>query len=253
MIITLSLRSNFVHTRMTLNWYIWIPDQPPPSYDTIFGHAGRAVTKTTDMFRPKSKYVPDTCCEMIWKFVLVNSIICSIPIAQMVVGILYWNQCPLSNKIPLFMVLNGVIWIVAGIRIWAPNWIDHGNCKWFGITLGWLSGIAGLCSIGWFLAGSYFVFKEFRSVEYQPTVENIEPIMKVSPHRNIGGPFTNNTFIVTTKVGTKDNALRIRWNGKNREYLEVTGTHIDLCDKQTVYNGTREAGSWSIFFDFVEV
>jgi len=77
--------------------------------------------------------------------------------------------------------------------------------------------------------------------------------MKVSPHRNIGGPFTNNTFIVTTKVGTKDNALRIRWNGKNREYLEVTGTHIDLCDKQTVYNGTREAGSWSIFFDFEEV
>ena len=57
--------------------------------------------------------------------VLVNAIMCSIPIAQMIVGIIYWDQCPLSDKIPLYMVLTGVIWILAGVRIWAPNWVDQ--------------------------------------------------------------------------------------------------------------------------------
>ena len=86
-------------------------------------------------------------------------------------------------------------------------------------------------------------------------MENVEPMVKVDPYDNIDGPFTNNTFIVTTKEGTKESTLRIKWNGKEREYLEISGTHIDLCDKKTVYNGTgtRQAGSWTIFFDFEEV
>ena len=32
-----------------------------------------------------------------------------------------------------------------------------------------MCGLAVLFVIGWFLGGSYWVFKEFRSVEYQPT------------------------------------------------------------------------------------
>ena len=77
-------------------------------------------------------------------------------------------------------------------------------------------------------------------------------MVKVEPNEEIKGPFTNNTFIVMTKQGTKDHTLRIKWNGKEREFLEISGTYIDLCDKRTAYNGTGTVtgGDWSVFFNF---
>jgi len=55
--------------------------------------------------------------------VLANLLVCGIPLAQTVVGIIYWDQCPLSSNIPLYMVLNGVGWFLLGVKIWAPNWV----------------------------------------------------------------------------------------------------------------------------------
>ena len=52
----------------------------PPTYDSVFGPAGTAFIKTTAMIsdfgksneddekEKKKKYVPDTCCEVFWKF-----------------------------------------------------------------------------------------------------------------------------------------------------------------------------------------
>ena len=80
-------------------------------------------------------------------------------------------------------------------------------------------------------------------------------MVKVEPYDDIDGPFTNNTFLVTTKQGTRNQTLVIKWNGRDSEELKITDKYIDLCDKMFYYrgNGTTQAGEWSIFFNFTVV
>ena len=80
-------------------------------------------------------------------------------------------------------------------------------------------------------------------------------MVKVEPYHNIYGPFTNNTFLITTKQGTRNHTLVIKWNSRESEELKITHKYIDLCDKMFYYsgNGTTQAGEWSIFFNFTVV
>ena len=51
--------------------------------------------------------------EIVLFSVMVNIIMCGLPIAQIVMGFVYKDDCPIDDQIPLFLLVNGI-----GFTLW---------------------------------------------------------------------------------------------------------------------------------------
>lgn len=88
------------------------PYAPPPSYQSLFGQV-REARKTSngliDLLRQLFLILIGTLgCTIIFGFLLI------IPVAMMLVGVIYFNDCKAEN-IPSFLLVGGFVWMVKNI------------------------------------------------------------------------------------------------------------------------------------------
>ena len=53
--------------------------------------------------------------------VAVNIIFCGLPIAQIIMGFIYKDECNKDEKIPLFLLVNGIVFTLIWQQLWIPT------------------------------------------------------------------------------------------------------------------------------------
>ncbi|EFX89714.1 hypothetical protein DAPPUDRAFT_310279 [Daphnia pulex] len=81
------------------------PNAPPPSYDSLFGRV-REVRKTSRGF---VDFIKNLFFFLLGKIglMIVIGVTILIPICMLVVGAVYFNDCPAESHIPIYLIVGG--------------------------------------------------------------------------------------------------------------------------------------------------
>jgi len=80
---------------------------PPPSYESLFGKVrkAKAESKSKTEFCKKVKDIIMTSVG----FVIVIGALLLLPLAELVIGAVYIDDCPLNIRIPIWLIVSGII------------------------------------------------------------------------------------------------------------------------------------------------
>lgn len=143
---------------------------PPPAYDSLFGQV-QAARRSSDGVADFVKNLT------ILFFGTLGCVACIglavvIPGAMVVVGSLYFNECPQENKIPLYLVVGGSITLLnnlLGNFRMQPN--DDPNHVSVTTRRSPLKAFITTFMFIWFILGSIWVYKEYEP-SYDPASPN---------------------------------------------------------------------------------
>ena len=127
----------------------------PPTRSAPFGPV-KVIRKTTGLYRSKRFH-----CQLLLPF--------SIVILSLIFGILYFHNCPIQPRIPLFLVVQGAVGVLLiAIHIFATiSTLCVTKFKYFFICIvAALALIIILFLFAWFIAGNVWVFSATKQVQF---------------------------------------------------------------------------------------
>ncbi|XP_076138072.1 transmembrane protein 272-like [Alosa pseudoharengus] len=89
-----------------------------------------------------------------------------IPIAEIVIGALYLDSCPLQRYIPIYLVVTGVIALSFVLQTFLPSSLYEGNERIRRIWTVWLS-VISLFNFCFLIAGSVWIYSIYKP-NYNP-------------------------------------------------------------------------------------
>ncbi|XP_065176699.1 transmembrane protein 272-like isoform X2 [Sycon ciliatum] len=138
---------------------------PPPSYDNLFGRIKNTKSKSSGLpdFLKKFAYV---LCSSI-ACTIVSCIMLGLPIAMIVIGAIYKNDCEAQRFIPIYLIVAGSFGVVRALCC-AKKGLSKdddedsgadGNAKDCG-------GIIDIFLFAWLICGSVWVYKIYSQVQH---------------------------------------------------------------------------------------
>ncbi|KAG8234951.1 hypothetical protein J437_LFUL015519 [Ladona fulva] len=146
------------------------PNAPPPSYDSLFGRVREA--------HKSSKGIFDFLKNLF--LLLLGTVGCSIilgvtiviPVCMIVIGSMYFNDCPQGEYIPVYLVVGGgfgvfkqLLYISSKVR---PRDEEQPEER---MRQSNMQTLINCFMLGWFIIGSVWVFKEYEP-SYDPSRED---------------------------------------------------------------------------------
>ncbi|XP_063412961.1 transmembrane protein 272-like [Mytilus trossulus] len=150
----------------------------PPSYDSLFGKIAQAKVTSDGNVDFARKSIGIVCNSVIATVLLVVSL--AVPVAAIVIGGLYLNDCPKQKYIPIYLIVFGAFSIVKAVSSLVDNFRARKNEgeQEESKPKSACDGIIGCFLFAWFIAGNVWVYSTYKkfstdelSEEYcQPTL-----------------------------------------------------------------------------------
>ncbi|XP_022326488.2 transmembrane protein 272-like isoform X2 [Crassostrea virginica] len=141
-----------------------ILDEPPPSYDSLYGRIKQAKAESDSnvgFFRTVAGLL----------FASVGCTIClvmilAIPVASIVIGSLYLNKCTLERMIPIYLVVSGAVGIVYNVfgilRKMGKSRNEEGESEDRpGVFTSICNCVFGCFLFAWFIAGNVWIYSNY--------------------------------------------------------------------------------------------
>lgn len=136
------------------------PKDAPPSYQSIFGQMQDAKQNSSgvlDFLQKLVKLLLNTIAVTIFMGIML-----AVPIAMVVIGSIYVNDCPAEKMIPIYLIVAGACYIVknlidlCGRARSREDQDQHGNTPSNG-----LSRLLGCFLLGFFIAGNVWIYRNY--------------------------------------------------------------------------------------------
>jgi hypothetical protein len=85
----------------------------PPTYDSLFAKLKRAKEDSSNPFEYVSKACGIMCGSVL--ITIMFAISAALPAVMIVIGAIYINDCPINNKIPIWLVVSGAFGLLSAI------------------------------------------------------------------------------------------------------------------------------------------
>ncbi|OWF55767.1 uncharacterized protein LOC110455854 isoform X2 [Mizuhopecten yessoensis] len=93
--------------------------EPPPSYESLFGRVKAAQQSSNSSFALCSKlcgvFLSSAFC------LIVMAVLSALPVAEIVIGAVYINDCPVAKYVPVYLVVIGAACLVKFLSILGQN------------------------------------------------------------------------------------------------------------------------------------
>ncbi|XP_052718735.1 transmembrane protein 272-like isoform X1 [Crassostrea angulata] len=150
-----------------------ILDEPPPSYESLYGKIKRAKVESDNnvgFFRTVAGLL----------FASVGCTIClvmvlAIPVANIVIGALYRDKCPLERFIPIYLIVSGAVGIVYNVfgilRKLAKSRNGEGEEEEDrpGVFTSICNCLFGCFLFAWFIAGNVWIYSNYDDWSKDPS------------------------------------------------------------------------------------
>ncbi|CAB3366596.1 Hypothetical predicted protein [Cloeon dipterum] len=130
---------------------------PPPAYDSLFGQI-QAAHQSSDGMNDFIKNLTILLFGTIGCMACIGLAVV-VPFAMVVVGTLYYHDCPVEPKIPLFLVVGGAITLINNFPL---DRADPNNEVTAPQRKSSLRAFLTLFSFTWFVLGSFWVYKQYK-------------------------------------------------------------------------------------------
>ncbi|XP_048751354.2 transmembrane protein 272-like isoform X1 [Ostrea edulis] len=137
-----------------------IVDEPPPSYDSLYGRIKKAKVESDS-----NVGFARTVATLL--FTSVGCTIClililAVPVANIVIGALYLDKCPIQRYIPIYMIVSGAVGIVYNVfgilKKMAKRSEDEDTEERPGTFTSVCSCVFGCFLFAWFIAGNVWIY-----------------------------------------------------------------------------------------------
>ncbi|XP_062597315.1 transmembrane protein 272-like [Saccostrea cucullata] len=144
--------------------------EEPPSYDSIFGKIKHAK-ETSDGNVGFAKAAAGILCASVGCTVCLG-VTMAIPIASIVIGALYLDDCPIQKYIPIYLVVAGAVGLCQNLFGMiqsicckrSPD--DEQEEQGAGAKLGsCINSLCGCFMFAWFIAGNVWVYSKYDVVQ----------------------------------------------------------------------------------------
>jgi len=142
----------------------------PPKYNTLFGKIKQAKNDSSnpaDFAKSASQII---CGSILFTISLALATL--LPVASLVIGILYLEKCSIQKYIPIWLIVMGAVGIYTALTKAITNTIqkcrkskETSSCCLFDC----LNCIASVFLLGWFIAGNVWVYGNYKTVSYNAT------------------------------------------------------------------------------------
>merc|ERR1711962_275464 len=120
-------------------------------------HIEKAVKQANDQHKNKMGGGGTVaCCTIVFL-----ALFTAVPIAQICMGVLHKDQCPMEPWIPIFMIVGGAVSLVTIVLTVLLTAAKNKEMKGLAIGATILLVILGLFTFGWYIAGSVWVFSKW--------------------------------------------------------------------------------------------
>nr|XP_022335582.1 uncharacterized protein LOC111132143 [Crassostrea virginica] len=150
--------------------------EKPPSYDSFYGkikHARDTSNGKIDFLKEAMKIAGASV-----GFIVCLGIALAIPIACIVIGVRYLDDCPLERFIPIYLVVSGSATILpmllkicmSCITMFSPD--QDESDSWFACSAYTVVMLLGCFLSGWYIAGNVWVYSNYDDLSTNSTSEN---------------------------------------------------------------------------------
>lgn len=148
--------------------YDGVVNNPPPSYETIFGKIKEAKDKSEG-----NPQFAERACNIIAGsigFTIVLGVMLALPIAMIVVGALNLEKCPMEYLIPIWLIVSGCLsaaqQLVSIFKKMCEGRCDDDEDEEDGndgdpSLVNRCNSLIGLFNFAWFVAGSIWVYRKY--------------------------------------------------------------------------------------------
>uniref|UniRef100_A0A8W8JST0 Transmembrane protein 272 n=1 Tax=Magallana gigas TaxID=29159 RepID=A0A8W8JST0_MAGGI len=149
---------------------VFIPRRPPPQ-DSIYGKIKRAKENSDGNTSFLSSIFAIFCSSTV-VIVLLVIVGLVLPIAPIVIGALYLDDCPSEKYIPIYLVVTGSISMLYCCCGRCCNREQEDEGSFIDKVKVNVSRFCALCVIAWFIAGNVWVFSSYGDLSTDPASGN---------------------------------------------------------------------------------
>ncbi|XP_062597316.1 transmembrane protein 272-like isoform X1 [Saccostrea cucullata] len=148
-----------------------IIDEPPPSYDSLYGKIKKAKVESDSNVGFFKTVVGLLFASVGCTICLI--IILAIPVASIVIGALYLNKCPIQRYIPIYLIVSGAVGIVYNVfgilRKLASKRNEEGETEERpGVFTSICNCVFGCFLLAWFIAGNVWIYNIYNDWSSDP-------------------------------------------------------------------------------------
>ncbi|XP_033727521.1 uncharacterized protein LOC117316850 [Pecten maximus] len=130
--------------------------ESPPSYESLFGRVKAAQQSSSSTF---------VFCSSLCKVILssafcmiVLAVLSALPIAEIVIGSMYMDECPVAKYVPVYLVVIGAVCLVKFLSIVCQNIHDRQNEDQRNSQTNGFDQILNIFLLVWFILGNRWVY-----------------------------------------------------------------------------------------------
>ncbi|XP_022343972.1 transmembrane protein 272-like [Crassostrea virginica] len=155
-------------------------EEQPPSYDSFYGkikHARDTSDGKVGFLKDAMKIAGASVA-----FIVCMSFSLAIPIACIVIGVFYYDDCPLESFIPVYLVVSGsaailpmvLVICISCINIFVPDQDENDSCclKCYAASATCVIMLFSCFLSGWYIAGNVWVYSNYDDLSTNSTSEN---------------------------------------------------------------------------------
>eukprot|EP00795_Rhopilema_esculentum_P016396 gene16396-7800_t len=147
------------------------PTQPPPSYDSLFGELKAAKQESSGTVDFMQKFFTILFASV--GFIICMALMLAIPIAYIIIGAKYKDDCPVEKYIPIYLIVAGAFGILSNLisltrsshkkrKQNAGEEVEESSKGSKGCE-----GILNCFLMAWFIAGNVWIYRN-----YKPNFDN---------------------------------------------------------------------------------
>ncbi|XP_029183011.1 transmembrane protein 272-like isoform X3 [Acropora muricata] len=143
---------------------IWLEEGPPPSYDSLFGQIKEAKETSDGSF--------DFCKRVVQLFAgtigctIALSLLMALPIAMVIMGAKYKDDCPVEPFIPIYLIVGGSFGMLKTIIVLCQRARTHEDDADIdedqSMSTKFIDGVLNLFLFTWFIAGNIWVYSKYK-------------------------------------------------------------------------------------------
>jgi hypothetical protein len=142
-------------------------DELPPSYDSLYGQVRAAKAQSSGISDFLKKFFV-IIFSTIYCTVVIG-IFLAIPVSMIVMGSVYFNDCPCEPFIPLYLVVGGCFGVLRNLSSMVQrikNKRENRNEE--NAHTNPFDGIVGCFLVAWFIAGNVWIYRTQYKLTYTP-------------------------------------------------------------------------------------
>ncbi|KAK2189776.1 hypothetical protein NP493_97g01033 [Ridgeia piscesae] len=139
-----------------------VTNDPPPSYDSLFGQVRSARQESSSIFEFFKKFLLIILSTV--GCTIVVALVLAIPISMIVIGSMYLGQCPREHYIPIYLIVAGVFGILknlSNVTQRVKNRLDEDDETENVAKTNPFDGTLNCFLFAWFIAGNVWIYRVY--------------------------------------------------------------------------------------------